>query len=361
MTLDRVVMSAGGTGGHIFPALAVADELRSRNPQIEILFVGGDKGPEKRLADKAGLPFVSLPARGVLGKGFSSVSSFWWMIRSFWKCRQVFRDFEPEIVFGFGSYAAFMPVFLATMKNRPAAVHEQNAQPGLTNKILGKRVNKVFVSFPQTADYFQEGKTIITGNPVRKDLICLRQRLQGKEKRNQGHVLVLGGSQGARGINDGVLRVLTSFRKQDIFIWHQAGWLDFDRVKAEYQRLNCDPRQVTDFIDDMASAYEWADLVVCRAGASTLNELAVVGKPSLLIPFPYAVNEHQLRNARLMETAGAAIVVEQKHIEGIDLAQVIIDLMSIPGKLQEMAVKAYNMGNPWAAKKIVDELEGMRS
>ncbi len=362
MSLNRIVLSAGGTGGHIFPALAVADELRSRSPRIEILFIGGDKGPERRLAEKSGLRFVSLPARGVLGKRFAPISSFGWLIRSLRKCRRVIRDFDPEVVLGFGSYAAFMPVFWATVKGKTSAIHEQNAQPGLTNKILGKRVKRVFVSFPETASYFKEEKVIVTGNPVRKDLISLRHsEPHSKGQKESGHVLILGGSQGARGINDAILRVLTSFRDQNILIWHQTGWLDFDRVKAEYQSLGCDPGQVTAFIDNMATAYAWADIVVCRAGASTLTELAVIGKPSLLIPFPFAVNEHQLRNAKLMEKAGAAIVVEQKYIQDIDLSQMIIDLISVPGKLQEMALKAYNMGNPGAAEKIVDELEDMRS
>lgn len=362
LTLHRIVLSAGGTGGHIFPALAVADELRSRFSEPEILFIGGDKGPEKRLAGQAGLPFVSLPARGVLGKKFGAFQAMWCLVQSFWRCRKIFKDFSPEIVLGFGSYAGFMPVFSASMKGISTAIHEQNAQPGLTNKILGKRVDKVFVSFQETAGYFQKEKVVVTGNPVRRELIRLRERFEERKRLSgQVHVLVLGGSQGARGINDAIIGSLLFFQASYIDLWHQAGQADFERVKTEYQRRDCDSSRVTAFIDDMAAAYDWADLVVCRSGASTLTELAVVGKPGLLIPFPYAVKEHQLYNARLMEEAGAAIVVEQKYLHEIDLSQVINDLATMPGKLQEMAVKAYTLGNPWAATMIVDVLAKMGS
>jgi UDP-N-acetylglucosamine--N-acetylmuramyl-(pentapeptide) pyrophosphoryl-undecaprenol N-acetylglucosamine transferase len=355
----RVVITTGGTGGHIFPALAVTDEIRARYPETEVMFIGSRNGREERMAESAGLRFVGLPAKGILGRGIKSLGAARWMLASLVKCWSVFRSFKPELVVGFGSYAGFIPVLLAYWKEIPTAVHVQNIQPGMTNRVLGKRVRKVFISYSEAERFFDPNKTVLTGNPVRRSLIELRRT--GRELRNsgRGRVLVFGGSQGAVAINEAVLRNLSGLLSQSVELMHQTGEEDFERVVRGYRERGGDTSMVRPFIEDIASAYDWADLVICRAGASTVAELAVVGKPSILIPFPYAVQQHQLTNARFLEKAGAAVVVEQSYLEEINLARLVGDLIGVPEKLKEMRSRACELGRPEAAARIVDELEAL--
>jgi UDP-N-acetylglucosamine--N-acetylmuramyl-(pentapeptide) pyrophosphoryl-undecaprenol N-acetylglucosamine transferase len=357
--VQRVVLTTGGTGGHIFPALAVADEIRARHPDAEILFVGSRNGREERMAASAGLRFVGLPARGVLGRGLKSVGAARWMLLSLIRCWSVYRSFKPELVVGFGSYAGFVPVLLAHWKEIPTAVHVQNIQPGMTNRVLGKRVRKVFISYSEAQRFFDSTKTVLTGNPVRRSLIELRRSGSGRRNPDRGRVLVFGGSQGAVAINDAVLRNLSGLLSQSVELLHQTGESDYERVLQEYRERGADTSMVRPFIEDIASAYDWSDLVICRAGASTVAELTAVGKPSILVPFPYAVQQHQLTNARFLEKAGAAVVVEQSYLEEINLARLVGDLIGVPEKLKEMRSRASELGKPEAAARIVDELEDL--
>ncbi len=346
------MVSTGGTGGHIFPALSVIEELQKRYPYINILFIGGEKGPEKEMAEKSGVEFIGLPARGVLGKGLRSVRTVFWLSKSIFKCLSIYRKFGPEVVIGFGSYAGFVPVLLASLKKIPSAVHEQNSRPGVTNRFLGSRVHRVLLSFPDKYGYFDASKIRITGNPVRSKFEEIRENTAGR-------VLVLGGSQGARAINDAVIKSLPKFKSAGVHLVHQCGKQDLNRVLQAYREQKMS-EDVYSFIEDVASVYEWADLIVCRAGASTVAELTTAGRPSVLIPYPYAVQSHQLTNAKRLEEAGAAIVLEQSYLEDIDLARVVTDLLAVPQKLQDMGAAAKSLGNPGAARKIVDELIQIR-
>lgn len=348
-------MSTGGTGGHIFPALAVIEELRKRFPFIKILFLGGERGPEKEMAERAGVEFVGLPARGVLGKGMRSLRTVSWLARSIFRCLSIYRKFSPEVVIGFGSYAGFVPVLLATLKRIPSAVHEQNSKPGVTNKFLGSRVDRVFLSFPDDEGYFDAGKVMFTGNPVRSKFEEIRDKEKEYLGDTAGRLLVLGGSQGARAVNDAIIESLPAFKSGNIQIVHQAGEQDVDRVLRAYREQGM-PEEVYVFVEDMAGLFEWADLVVSRSGASTVAELTTAGRPSVLIPYPYAIQSHQLDNAKRLEEAGAAIVLEQSYLQDINLAGVVMDLLAVPQKLQEMGVRAKRLGSPGAARKIVDEL-----
>ncbi len=359
--MQRIVLTTGGTGGHIFPALAVAEEIQIRWPQAEIIFVGGEQGPERELVQKAGLDFVGLPVRGILGRGWRSWPAMWAMFRSFFKCRRILAAFQPEAVLGFGGYAGFIPVLLAYWKKIPCAVHEQNCRPGMTNKLLGKRVDRVFLTFPDQGQEFEQQKVHVTGNPVRRSFLELCSHEKHYVHDTEGRLLVLGGSQGARAINDAVIQALPGFKSMALRIMHVSGREDYDRVYRAYEQQGCDPRQVVAFQEDMAQAYDWADLLLCRAGASTLAELTVVGRPSILIPFPYAIHEHQLENARYMEQAGAAIVLEQSYLQDISLARVVGDLMLLPQKLQEMGLAAKSLGKPEASAHIVQEMQRILS
>ena len=359
--MKRVVLSTGGTGGHIFPALAVAEALRERHPDIDILFIGGSFGQEGRLAKKAGLEFRALPARGVLGRGLRSAASVVWLSRSLLKCWFIYRRFKPDLVLGFGSYAGFVPVLLGTWLGLPAAIHEQNNRPGMTNRILGRRVNRVFLSFPDEKGYFDPEKVLVTGNPVRKSVLRVAEEEKRYTHQKGCNLLVFGGSQGASAINAAMIKALPALASLGIKIVHQSGEAELERMKQAYGQHGFDQSEVVPFIDNIAAMYAWSDLVICRAGASTLAELTVVGRPSILIPFPYAVHEHQLTNARFLEQAGAAIVLEQSYLDGINLAQVIGDLLALPRQLQEMGRAAKRLGQPGAVDSIVDALEELSS
>lgn len=357
--MKKVVLCTGGTGGHIFPALAVAEELQERFSGVEILFLGGNKGPEKRLAEKAGLSFRALPAQGVLGKGLRSVSSVFWLSRSLLKAWNIYRFFKPEVVLGLGGYAGFAPVLAACWKKIPVAIHEQNSLPGMTNRMLGKRVQRVFLSFPDKEGFFDQEKVLVTGNPVRKDLLKLRSQKSRHIPEFGGKVLILGGSQGAKAINQAVVEALPSFKAQAIKLWHQTGKDDYQFVCQKYAEHGWSASLVEDFIDDMAEAYSWADVVICRAGATTIAELTAVGKASILIPFPYATHDHQMNNARRLEADGAAMLIGQSHLEEMNLGLVVGDLIAMPGRLKEMERSAKQMGHPEAAQLIVDKLQEM--
>ncbi|MFP4070546.1 MAG: undecaprenyldiphospho-muramoylpentapeptide beta-N-acetylglucosaminyltransferase [Desulfovibrionales bacterium] len=355
--MQRVVLTTGGTGGHIFPALAVAEELKLKHPDVDILFIGGNRGPEREIVQDAGIAFKALPAKGVLGKGIASALSLFWMTQSAFASYRTLRAFKPDVVAGFGGYAGFVPVWVARVMGIPTAIHEQNSFPGVTNRILGKRVNRVMLSFQDEHGFFDPRRTVVTGNPIRRSILQLRDQMERSSRPRQGRLLVLGGSQGASAINKAVTQSLPSFRSLGIKIWHQSGQADFEEVQNAYAREQACLERVDPFITNMAEAYAWADLVVCRAGASTISELTAVGMPSILIPFPYATHDHQLNNAKHLEAAGAALVLVQSYLEEVNLARAVGDLFSLPGKLQEMAKAARSQGKPQAAANIVNELE----
>lgn len=357
--MDRMVVSTGGTGGHIFPALAVAEGIRELYPQAELLFLGSEQGPEGRLAQEANIPFLGLPARGVLGRGLRSLGTAWWLVRSFARCWRTYTRFQPQVVIGFGSYASFVPVLVAAWKRIPTAIHEQNAYPGVTNRVLGKRVQRIFLSFADTQGCFDPQKVQVTGNPVRTSLVSLPNKDKAYTHQTGSRVLVLGGSQGAQAVNQAIVRALPQLWSRGVHILHQAGEKHYADLYPHYEAYAGQQVRVVPFIQDMAAAYAWSDLVVSRAGASTVAELTVVGRPSVLIPFPYAVHQHQLYNAKLLEEAGAALVVEQSYLSEVDLADIILNLLDLPEKLQAMGRAARQLGQPAATQVIVQEVAGL--
>jgi len=355
--MKRLVLTTGGTGGHIFPALAVAESVRAACPDCKILFVGGERGPEGVWVRKAGIDFVALPAQGVVGRGLKSVSTAWWLGRSLFKAWKLLRGFRPDVVLGLGGYAGFSCTLAATLMGIPSAIHEQNSVPGVTNRVLAKRVNKVMVSFQgMDAPAFSSPAAVLTGNPVRAEIRKLRdeRRLQGR------NVLIVGGSQGASALNKFVVRELDGLKHLNLGIWHQTGKDDYESVSAAYAEKYPSAR-VEPFIDDMHSAYNFADLVICRAGATTIAELTAAGKPSILVPFPYATHDHQLVNARFLEKAGAALVFQQRQLEELNLAGALGDLFQMPEALARMSRAARDMGIPDAGERVVAELQALAS
>ncbi len=358
--MHRVVLTTGGTGGHIFPALAVARELKSRHPGVDILFIGGSSGPEGRMAAEAGLRFVGLPARGVFGRGVRAVAAVGLLLRSLHLAWRELGRFRPEVVLGFGGYASFASMAAAALRGIPTAVHEQNSIPGVANRLSGRFARRVFLSFPDVRVDFSAEKIRMTGNPVREEIRRIREhRQKGGPVRDGGRVLVLGGSQGATAVNSRILEALLPLLKAGVQIRHQTGSRDFERVRQGYADRWADPSAVSAFIEDMAEAYAWADLAVSRSGASTVAELAVAGKPSLLIPFPYATHDHQARNARFLEQAGAAVTIREGALNGETLAKNILSLLGDADRLASMGAAAAGLGRPEAAANVVNELEAL--
>ena len=352
MNTFRIILTTGGTGGHIFPALAVAEQIQRLNPQAEILFVGSQYGPESKLAQEAGLQFIGLPVRGVLGRGFRALSALAAMARAICSARGIIARFCPDVVAGFGSYASMPAMAAARLAGIPIAVHEQNAVSGLSNRLMGRMASRIFLSLPDHLHSFDEKRCIFTGNPVRSAIASLFNVRPKHRDDPRPHLLVMGGSQGAKAINSAILASLPRF--SEIFIRHQTGAADYERVKAGYEAhgINNDQADVLPFISDVAAAYADADIVLCRAGATTVAELALAGKPSVLIPFPYATHDHQTGNARAMENAGAAVLIAEKELPERDLTGEVLELLHDPQRLEAMGRAARKCAKPNAAHDV---------
>ncbi len=350
--MQRVILTTGGTGGHIFPALAVAEELRELFPHVRILFVGGQRGPEAGLAAKAGLEFSALPVRPVLGKGLQAVTAGFWMLAGLGKALSLHKHFKPQVVLGLGGYAAFAQVLAAVLRRTPTAVHEQNSVPGLANRVLGRLVNKVLVSFPDRKGWFPHRKVRVCGNPVRRSI---REMQAPLDKAPGKRLLVLGGSQGAVAVNSAVIAALPRLAAAGVSIRHQTGERDFERVETAYKDLRKHTplqAEVRPFFEDMADVYRWGDLALCRAGASTVFELAAAGLPAVFIPFPFATHNHQTENARFLADNGAAVLLEQKDLEHQDLAALLLKLFDDHQGLERMRSRTLQLGRPEAARCV---------
>ncbi|HIU18173.1 MAG TPA: undecaprenyldiphospho-muramoylpentapeptide beta-N-acetylglucosaminyltransferase [Candidatus Avidesulfovibrio excrementigallinarum] len=353
MASVRIILTTGGTGGHIFPALAVAEQLRLQAPDASLLFMGSQYGPEARLSKEAGLEFTGLAVRGVLGRGLRAVAALAAMARAVVSARGILKDFQPDIVAGFGSYASMPALAAACLIGTPIAIHEQNAIPGLSNRLMARMARKVFLALPDQLGRFPSDRTQLVGNPVRGAIAALyNAQAQPQAGNRLPSLLVMGGSQGARAINSAVLAALP--RLKGIHIRHQTGEADFERVKAGYQAhgFTAEEADVTPFITDMARAYAEADLVLCRSGATTVAELALAGKPSVLVPFPFATHDHQTGNARALEQAGAACLIQEKDMVCRDLAGTVLEILHDPARCATMGRAAHTCARPCAAKDV---------
>lgn len=379
----RVILTTGGTGGHIFPALAVAEALKKRLPDVYIIFVGGLYGPEKQLVEKAGLEFYGLPVRGMLGRGFKAIPALWAMARGLVQAFRRLHEWKPDAVMGFGGYAAFATVCAAWMRGRPTGIHEQNAIPGAANKILGKMVRRICLSWPNNS-YFPAQRSVLTGNPIRQDIAAVGghddngdplavsnpdaiKAISRKTRTSAPRLLIMGGSQGAKAINSLAVTMLSQLRNAGVHILHQTGPADLDRTREAYKSHGYSQEDVNEmvvpFIYDMASAYAQADLALCRAGATTLSELAATGTPALLIPFPYAAHDHQTGNARAMASTGldlspdgGALLVPENEIYERDMAALLLSLLQDHPRLDAMSAAARTLARPDAASAVADEI-----
>lgn len=355
----RVLMAAGGTGGHIFPGLAIAEALRARafdrGPfKCDIHFLGTGRELESRLIPSAGFPLHVVPAAGLKGIGGRRRARNLLMLpRSFLRTKAIFAEFRPNVVVGTGGYLAGPPMLHAALMDIPTLLIEPNVAPGFTNRVLAPLVRLAAVGFPETAGFYG-AKARVTGHPVRREFA----RIQAKEHVPPFTVLILGGSQGSKAINDCVIQALPLLSKEvaAVRIIHQTGERDYNAVREAYGRQGL-KAEVCVFIDNVAEAFAHADLVIARAGAMTVAEMAAAGKASLLIPFPSATDAHQLENARALERAGGARVIEQRELDPKRLVKDLRDLLEHPEQLVEMERSARALARPEAAERIADLIE----
>jgi UDP-N-acetylglucosamine--N-acetylmuramyl-(pentapeptide) pyrophosphoryl-undecaprenol N-acetylglucosamine transferase len=343
----RVIIAGGGTGGHLFPGLAVADALGRRRPS-RIVFVGSSRGIETRVVAKRGYPLRTLPVRALRGQGFlglaNSVLRLPASLLSAWR---LLGEIRPDLLIGVGGYASGPVVIAGRWHRVPTVLLEQNAHPGLTNRVLAHFADRICVSFSESMEYFPRGGTVQTGNPVRPPTEPMAARREGFS------VLIFGGSAGAHRLNDIGVEAVARLERSRLHVVHQTGDADFDTVRDRYRQLEIEA-DVRPFIDDMAAAYAAADIVVCRAGATTLAELTALGKPALLVPYPYAADDHQRKNAESLVARGAAMMILDRDLSAASLSQAIAGCRAEPERLAAMARAARSLGRPDAAERVVD-------
>jgi UDP-N-acetylglucosamine--N-acetylmuramyl-(pentapeptide) pyrophosphoryl-undecaprenol N-acetylglucosamine transferase len=349
MAVGNVLIMAGGTGGHVFPALACAREFQARGYTVH--WLGTPRGIENELVPGAGLQLHLIDVTGLRGKGrLSLLKAPFMLFKALLQARRVVRELKPVCVVGFGGYVTGPGGLAAKLSGVPLIIHEQNAVAGTANRSLASFAARVCEAFPQT--FAASAKRRTTGNPVRAELFfeTPRQALEGRKPR----LLVLGGSLGAEPLNKllpEALALVPAELRPEVF--HQAG-KKHDEVTAERYRAAGVEAQVAPFIKDMAQAYGWADLVVCRAGALTISELAAAGLPSLLVPLPHAIDDHQSRNAEYLAREGAAFVMPQRTTGAADMAARLKEVLMQPEQLKRMATTARQLAKPDATNTVVD-------
>jgi UDP-N-acetylglucosamine--N-acetylmuramyl-(pentapeptide) pyrophosphoryl-undecaprenol N-acetylglucosamine transferase len=364
----RAILAGGGTGGHVIPALAIANELK-KSYNAECLFIGTARGIENRLVPAAGFP-LRLVRVGAL-KNVSLMTrakTAFDLPRAVWDAGRMLNEFAPDVVIGVGGYASGPAMLAAVVKHIPTLAFEPNVVPGFANRVVAKFVSAAAVHFEETAKYFRHGE--VTGVPVRQAFfgIPLRGSSVGNDDRSNSPpsfarnekegwgtrtLLVFGGSQGAHAINEAMIRCLPVLLREapGIHIIHQTGDRDYNDALAAYRSMG-ESAEVFKFIEDMPAAFAQADLVVCRSGASTVAEIAAAGRPAVFVPFPRAADDHQRVNAEVLARHGAAVVVEESKLEGVWLAETIAELLKDSSRLQKMSQAARALAHPNAARDI---------
>jgi UDP-N-acetylglucosamine--N-acetylmuramyl-(pentapeptide) pyrophosphoryl-undecaprenol N-acetylglucosamine transferase len=355
----RVIIAGGGTGGHLFPGLAVAEELKNRDDSTEVIFVGTEYGIEARVVPREGYPIKFLRAEGLVGvstvkKAKAIVTTFFSIADSY----KIIQTVRPDIVIGVGGYASGAAMLTAYLMSIPTMILEQNSIPGLTNKILGRFVRAVCITYQESISFFPKAKTFLTGNPVRMQIlkgdIESAYRLFSLE-RGLFTIFIFGGSSGAKSINMAIVNALNNMYdlKDKIQFLHQTGIRDYENIRESYRKTGF-KGTITPFIYQMGEAYAVADIVVSRAGATTLAELTALGKPAILIPYPYAAGQHQELNARKLLEMGAAKMIRDSELKGESLANSIREMYTNETMRAEMQRNSRSVGRPEACSKVVD-------
>jgi UDP-N-acetylglucosamine--N-acetylmuramyl-(pentapeptide) pyrophosphoryl-undecaprenol N-acetylglucosamine transferase len=351
---DTIVIAGGGTGGHLFPGIAIAEEFVRRKEGWEVIFIGTGKDLEKRMLPRWGFELMTVPALPLKGRScWRKGSGIITLVQGVWISRGLLRRIAPRLVIGLGGYAAGAVIIAASLLGIQRVIQEQNVYPGLTNRMASRFAQRVFLSWTEGARFFPAKKVRVTGNPLRRGV------LTGRRDKRAGKpftLLILGGSQGAVPINRGMIEALASLAEigKDLRIIHQTGEVDYRWVKKNYAGKGFTV-SVHPFIDEMAPCYREAHLVVCRAGATTITELCAWGRASILIPYPYAADDHQRKNAQVLVNRGAGRMILDAELSGKRLAEEILALYRSRKALRAMEAGAASLARPDAAARIVDE------
>jgi UDP-N-acetylglucosamine--N-acetylmuramyl-(pentapeptide) pyrophosphoryl-undecaprenol N-acetylglucosamine transferase len=353
----RLMIAGGGTGGHLYPGIAIADAVKAAGG--DVVFVGTERGLETRLVPKAGYELELVSVSGLKRMGAAAMfRGLGRLPAAFVASRRILKRHRPDVVLGVGGYASGPLVFAAALSGFPTAVQEQNSVPGFTNRVLGRLTKRVFVAFDEAARSFARRKVRFTGNPVRRSLIERAETLA--DRPGGGSILILGGSQGSHAVNElasGMVRVLDARGRLPPLVVHQTGPDEHDRMQVHYAAFGYEGRvQVRAFIDDMPAALADASLVVARAGALTLAELAIMRRPAILIPLPTAADDHQTVNAMAFVNAGAAVVLSQHDASATRLGDLAAEILGNPERRVGMANAMGGLGRPGATEAIVAEL-----
>jgi UDP-N-acetylglucosamine--N-acetylmuramyl-(pentapeptide) pyrophosphoryl-undecaprenol N-acetylglucosamine transferase len=350
----KLLIAGGGTGGHVFPALAIAREWLSRGSEREVVLVGTTRGIEMKLVPQAGLPLETLRVGGLKGKGGSTlVKNLLKLAPAMLDASRVLSKHQPVAAFGVGGYAAGPMLLTTWMRGVPNIIFEPNAEPGFTNKTLARISKRIATGYEISARTWG-AKAVVTGCPVRPEFLAIAPRTPARPLR----LLVTGGSQGALPVNRAFVDAMDALalRKNELSIVHQTGERDYDAVRTGYARREI-LAEVVPFLNNMPERFEWADIIVCRAGAITAAEVAAAGRPAIFIPFGRATDSHQLRNAQEMAKNGAGRVITESELTGERLSQEIFALLDNPGEIERMGAAARGLSRPHATRDIVDLIE----
>jgi UDP-N-acetylglucosamine--N-acetylmuramyl-(pentapeptide) pyrophosphoryl-undecaprenol N-acetylglucosamine transferase len=354
----KVLIAAGGTGGHIYPGIAVAKEILRRDESSEVLFVGTARGLETRIVPENGFQLSLINSIGLKNVGLiGQIKGLSVLPKSFIEARKIIRQFRPHVAVGAGGYVSGPVLLMAAVMGVPTLVMDSNALPGFTNRQLARFVDKAALTFEEAVKFFGN-KGIVTGNPVRREFFGIPRKVRSE----LFHLLIFGGSQGARAINDAMADALPHLagQKGRLTITHQTGEADLDKIREAYGSSEFADADVRPFISDMFVEFGKADLVICRAGATTCAELGAAGKAAIMVPLPTAADDHQRKNAEALEKAGAACMVLQAELNGERLATEIEELIAMPEKITSMETAAKLLGRPDAAERTVDIIEELK-
>lgn len=358
----KVIISGGGTGGHIFPAISIANALRKKHPDIEILFVGAENRMEMEQVPASGYRIEGLPVAGFDRKNLlRNFSVLWKLYKSMYKARKIIRNFHPDIAIGVGGYASGPILKAASQRGIPTLLQEQNSYAGVTNKLLAKKASKICVAYDEMEQFFPASKIVLTGNPVRQDLII------NEVKKKEGYsyfnldpekrtIVILGGSLGAKTVNESVIAHLKEISESDVqFLW-QSGRYYYKASKEKLEEFSDIPVRLTEFISRMDLAYSIADLIISRAGAGSISEFCLLGKPVILVPSPNVAEDHQTKNAQALAKKDAAILIADKDANQ-QLINRVLEIIHDDNLLEKLSKNILQLALPDSADKIVEEVE----
>ncbi|MEN2452160.1 undecaprenyldiphospho-muramoylpentapeptide beta-N-acetylglucosaminyltransferase [Bacillus licheniformis] len=361
----RIVVSGGGTGGHIYPALAFIKEVKRHHEDVEFLYIGTENGLEKNIVEREGIPFKAIEITGFKRKlSFENVKTVMRFLKGVKECKEELKRFKPDAVIGTGGYVCGPVVYAASKLGIPTIIHEQNSLPGLTNKFLSKYVDKVAICFDEAKTHFPAEKVVFTGNPRASEVVSIKGGrsltalglAEGKKT-----VLIFGGSRGAAPINEAVIAMQNELKKRDYQVLYVTGEVHYDKVTAALEKEGAAPNMVVQpFLHQMPEYLKAFDVVVGRAGATTIAEITALGIPSVLIPSPYVTANHQEVNARSLGEQNAAVVLKESELNGDRLIQAIDHILQDEKTLEEMKIRAKSLGVPDAAERLYNVLKELK-